>query len=243
MANANDDRRRANRGARITIRLTEGESGEVKAFADSHGIKPSALARAAVLDVVGTGAVPRAVAAAVETGTTVSGVDAADRRSELAELTAATDAVGGPLNVIVRAVHSGETAVIPDPGGLVGVEDVLVDVRDVLVRVRGWVVAHEATAGGLRELTTAVNRVANNLGQLSYKIGADEVDYLDGLDDAATVSAVLSEVQGVLGDVQGRLGARVATPDGLKLQRVLSELNKVTAENRKLRKQLSGTQS
>ncbi|MGP5655559.1 hypothetical protein [Candidatus Corynebacterium faecigallinarum] len=240
MANPTDDRRRPNRTRRLDVRIGEAEKQRLKEFADERGVKVSALVLAAVLDVVEADRVPTSIAAAVDTDADASVAGAETRRSELAELTASVDAVGGSLNVIVHAAHSGEAAVVPDPDGLLGVEDVLVDVRDALGRVREWVVAHEATAGGLRPLTTAVNRVGNNIGQLDHKVGAREVEYLDGLDDAAAMAAALSEVRDVLADVQGRLGARVATPDGLKLQRVMAELNRVTAENKRLRKQLAG---
>lgn len=240
MANPTDDRRRPNRTRRLDVRIGEAEKQRLKEFADERGVKVSALVLAAVLDVVEADRVPTSIAAAVDTDADASVAGAETRRSELAELTASVDAVGGSLNVIVHAAHSGEAAVVPDPDGLLGVEDVLADVRDALGRVREWVVAHEATAGGLRPLTTAVNRVGNNIGQLDHKVGAREVEYLDGLDDAAAMAAALSEVRDVLADVQGRLGARVATPDGLKLQRVMAELNRVTAENKRLRKQLAG---
>ncbi|MDN6704569.1 hypothetical protein [Corynebacterium glyciniphilum] len=243
MANPTDDRRRPNRTRRLDVRIGEAEKQRLKEFADERGVKVSALVLAAVLDVVEADRVPTSIAAAVDTDADASVAGAETRRSELAELTASVDAAGGPLNVIVHAAHSGETAVVPDPEGLMGVEDVLVEVRDALGQVREWVVAHEATAGGLRPLTTAVNRVVNNIGQLDHKVSAGEVDYLDGLDDAASVAAVLAEVQDVVEGVRARLGARVATPDGLKLQRVMAELNRVTAENKRLRKRLAGDRS
>lgn len=238
MANPTDDRRRPNRTRRLDVRVGEADKSRIKRFADESGVKVSALVLAAVLDVVDTGRVPRSVAAAVETDAAASGADAVARRSELAKLTAAVDAAGEVLNSLVHAVHADEVAAVVTPDGATGVEDTLIEVRDVLGQVHEWVTAHEATAGGLRPLTTAVNRVANNIGQLDYKVGVGEVAYVDGLDDAATVAAVLGEAKVVLGDVRDRLGARVATPDGLKLQRVMAELNRVTADNRRLRQQL-----
>lgn len=238
MANPTDDRRRPNRTQRLDVRVGEADKQRIKRFADERGVKVSALVLAAVLDVVEADRVPTSIAAAVDTDADASDAGAQNRRSELRELTASVDAVGVLVNEMARHANSDEAAVAEHPDGILGVEDVLVEVRDVVTRVQTWVTEYEATAGGLRPLTTAVNRVANNVGQLARRVRDGRIIYVEDLDDAESVGAALPEVLHVLEDVQGRLGARVATPDGIKLQRVMAELNRVTAENRRLRMQL-----
>lgn len=238
VANPNSDRRRPNRTHRLDVRIGGAEKQRLKEFADEKGVAVSALVLAAVLDVVDADRVPTSIAPAVDTDTAVSGAGTQDRRSELRELTASVDAVGVLVNAVAKHANSDEPARAEMPDDVLGVEDVLTEVRNVVTRVQEWVTAHEATAGGLRPLTIAVNRVANNVGQLARRVRDGRIIYVDALDDVAKVEAVLPDVLNVLEDVQGRLGARVATPDGIKLQRVLSELHRVTAENRQLRKQL-----
>ena len=134
MASNNPDTRPPSKGERLTVRFDEGELARVRRRALAMGVAPSALVRASVLDVVGAGAVPTAIAAAIADPEGVS----ADT-SALRELRIEVNRIGVNFNQLVRKVNHDGAAALGSPTALA----VLAQLTDALRRV-------EAELGGTR---------------------------------------------------------------------------------------------
>ncbi|MDK8768950.1 hypothetical protein QP932_10650 [Corynebacterium freneyi] len=131
MAHASEDTRRQNLDARITVRLGEAELADVKRWAASLGVSPSAIVRAATLDameVCGGTAAPAAIASAIDSGPQgrSSGAD-----QSVTDLRREINAVGVNINQVVRKIHAGEVTVIDTD-----VAEMLVEIRDLLQEAR-----------------------------------------------------------------------------------------------------------
>ncbi|MDO5617260.1 hypothetical protein [Kocuria sp.] len=125
MASNNPDTRPPSKGKRLTVRFDEGELARVRRRALAMGVAPSALVRASVLDVIGAGAVPTAIAAAIADPEGVT----ADT-SALRELRIEVNRIGVNFNQLVRKVNQHGTAAF-SPTALA----VLAQLTDALRRV------------------------------------------------------------------------------------------------------------
>lgn len=130
MAHASEDTRRPNLDARITLRLGEAELADVKRWAASLGVPPSAIVRAATLDAMEKcgGTAPAAIASAIDSGPQgrSSGAD-----QSVTDLRREINAVGVNFNQVLRKIHAGEVTVIDTD-----VAEMLVEIRDLLKEAR-----------------------------------------------------------------------------------------------------------
>lgn len=113
MASNIPDTRPPRKGERLTVRFNEGELARVRRRALAMGVAPSALVRAAVLDVVGAGSVPTAIAAAIVDSEGVSAASPA-----LRELRVEVNHIGVNFNQLVRKVNRDGSATLDSPTAL-----------------------------------------------------------------------------------------------------------------------------
>lgn len=105
-----DDTRPPSKGKRLTVRFDEGELARVRKRALAMGVAPSALTRASVLDLVGSGREPTSLAAAVAAP---SGTESA-RAAEMRRLRVEINRIGVNFNQLTRKVHTEGVGALAD---------------------------------------------------------------------------------------------------------------------------------